>query len=78
MTAAVRAARRHGLRVEDPAVLHDTFSVRAHLRRAPVVARVPTWSALCLAGLRDTVADVPGWDDGLRWALDSLARGRED
>jgi hypothetical protein len=29
--------------------------------------------ALCLAGLRDAFADVPGWDDGLRWAFDALA-----
>jgi Phosphotransferase enzyme family len=45
VAAAVRLTRRHGLRVEDPVVLHDTFSVRAHLRPAPVVARIPTWSA---------------------------------
>jgi aminoglycoside phosphotransferase (APT) family kinase protein len=29
--------------VDDPVVLHDLFSLRVHLRPAPVVARVPTW-----------------------------------
>jgi aminoglycoside phosphotransferase (APT) family kinase protein len=41
--AAVGVARHHGLRVDDPVVLHDLFSVRVHLRPAPVVARIPTW-----------------------------------
>lgn len=40
---AVDTARYHGLRVNEPVVLHDLFSVRVHLRPAPVVARVPTW-----------------------------------
>ena len=43
VAAAAGVAREHGLRVEDPVVLHDVFSVRVHLRPAPVVARVPTW-----------------------------------
>jgi hypothetical protein len=42
MAAATDLAREHGLRVDDPVLLHDLFSVRVHLRPAPVVARVPT------------------------------------
>jgi aminoglycoside phosphotransferase (APT) family kinase protein len=45
VTAATGVAREHGVRVDEPAVLHDLFSVRVHLRPAPVVARVPTWVA---------------------------------
>ena len=39
---AAAVAREHGLPVEDQVVLHDLFSVRAQLRPAPVVARIPT------------------------------------
>lgn len=42
VTAAVAAARAHGLTVHDPIVLHDVFSVVVHLAPAPVVVRVPT------------------------------------
>ncbi len=44
VAAAAAEARSHGLRVDDPVVLHDLFSLRVHLRPAPVVARVPTWA----------------------------------
>lgn len=40
--AAVTAAAAHGVRSEQPAVLHDLFSVVVHLRPHPVVVRVPT------------------------------------
>jgi hypothetical protein len=43
VAAVVAVAREHGLRVEEPTVLADLFSVMIHLRPAPVVARVPTW-----------------------------------
>jgi hypothetical protein len=43
--AAVTLARAHGLRVDEPAVLANAYSVRVHLRPAPVVARVPTLTA---------------------------------
>lgn len=42
VTAATAAGRALGLRVEDPRVLHDVFSVVVHLSPAPVVVRVPT------------------------------------
>ncbi|MDN5934112.1 MAG: hypothetical protein L0I24_24075 [Pseudonocardia sp.] len=42
VAAAVGIAHDHGVAVEDPVVLHDLFSVRVHLRPAPVVARIPT------------------------------------
>jgi aminoglycoside phosphotransferase (APT) family kinase protein len=54
--AAVALARAHGLRVEEPTVLADLFSVMVHLRPAPVVARVPTW----ISRLRTPVADWLG------------------
>jgi phosphotransferase family enzyme len=42
VAAAVALARENGLRVEEPAVLNDLFSLMVHLRPAPVVARVAT------------------------------------
>lgn len=42
VAAVVALAREHGLRVEEPAVLNDLFSLMVHLRPAPVVARVAT------------------------------------
>lgn len=46
VAAAVSVAARHGVRVADPVVLKDSFSIRVHLRPAPIVARVPTVTAL--------------------------------
>jgi len=43
--AALAAARGLDLPVDDPVVLGDQFSVVLHLRPAPVVVRVPTWTA---------------------------------
>jgi phosphotransferase family enzyme len=43
--AAVAVARDHGLRVDEPVVLADLFSVQVHLAPAPVVAGVSTWAA---------------------------------
>lgn len=60
VAAAVEVARRHGLTVDEPVVLHDLFSVRVRLRPAPVVARVPTW----VATLR------PPGEDGLALEVD--------
>lgn len=40
--AAVNLARENGLRVEEPIVLNDLFSLMVHLKPAPVVARVAT------------------------------------
>jgi hypothetical protein len=40
VAAAVAAARRHGLRVDEPVVLHDSLNVLVWLKPAPVVARV--------------------------------------
>jgi hypothetical protein len=42
VSAAVAAAADLGLRVTEPRVLYDVFSVIVHLSPAPVVARVPT------------------------------------
>lgn len=53
VSAAVRVARRHGLRVDEPTVLADLFSLMVHLRPAPVVARVAT----CMPKLRSPIED---------------------
>ena len=45
MAAAVAVAREHGLRVDEPVVLNDRFSVQVHLAPAPVVAGISTWTA---------------------------------
>jgi Phosphotransferase enzyme family len=42
VASTVALARKHGLRVGEPTVLHDLFSLMVHLRPAPVVARVAT------------------------------------
>ena len=44
----VAHARENGLRVEEPTVLNDLFSLMVHLKPAPVVARVAT----CMPKLR--------------------------
>ncbi|NUP04510.1 MAG: aminoglycoside phosphotransferase family protein [Polyangiaceae bacterium] len=49
--AAVTVGRKLGLRIEEPVVLASAYSVRVHLKPAPVVARVPTWTAL----IRDSI-----------------------
>lgn len=41
VAAASAIATEHGLRVTEPRVLHDAFSVVVHLAPSPVVARVP-------------------------------------
>ncbi|GAA4908847.1 aminoglycoside phosphotransferase (APT) family kinase protein [Nonomuraea thailandensis] len=46
VSAAVAVAREHGVRVLEPVVLNDSFNLRILLRPAPVVARVPTTTAL--------------------------------
>ncbi|MEW9547466.1 phosphotransferase family protein [Nonomuraea sp. NPDC050783] len=46
VAAAVAVAGEHGVRAREPVVLNDSFNLRVHLRPAPVVARVPTVTAL--------------------------------
>ena len=45
VAAAVAVARGHGVRVDEPEVLADQFSVQVRLAPAPVVAGVSTWTA---------------------------------
>jgi len=52
VAAAVALARENGLRVEEPTLLNDLFSLMVHLRPAPVVARVAT----CMPKLRTPIA----------------------
>ena len=51
MGAVVGLAREHGLRVEEPVVLNDLFSLMVYLKPAPVVARVVT----CMQKLREPI-----------------------
>jgi Phosphotransferase enzyme family len=52
IAAVVALARENGLRVEEPVVLNDLFSLMVHLKPAPVVARVAT----CMPKLRTPIA----------------------
>lgn len=52
VAAATLVARNHGIKVDGPVVLADGYAVRVHLRPAPVVARVSTYTAI----LRDPIA----------------------
>jgi hypothetical protein len=54
--AVVAYAHENGLRVEEPTVLNDLFSLMVHLKPAPVVARVAT----CMPKLR---TPIEGWLD---------------
>jgi hypothetical protein len=49
VVAAVSEAREHRLRVEEPTVLNDLFSLMVHLKPAPVVAT-------CMPRLRTPIA----------------------
>jgi hypothetical protein len=53
VAAAVGLARELGLRVEEPVVLADLFSLMVRLRPAPVVARVAT----CMSRPRSPIED---------------------
>jgi hypothetical protein len=50
--AAVSLARENRLRVEEPVVHNDLFSLMVHLRPAPVVARVAT----CMPKVRKPIS----------------------
>jgi|tagenome__1003787_1003787.scaffolds.fasta_scaffold20979104_2 hypothetical protein len=54
--AAVTCARRLGLRVEEPVLLHDSSNVLVHLRPAPVVARVATTTGIIRQGGHEWLA----------------------
>jgi hypothetical protein len=56
VTAAVTVAREHGLRVDEPVVLNDRFSVQVHLAPAPVVAGISTWTATIRPDIVDWLA----------------------
>ncbi|MEU0569615.1 aminoglycoside phosphotransferase family protein [Nonomuraea sp. NPDC005983] len=46
VSATVSVAEEHGIGVREPVILKDSYNLRVHLRPAPVVARVPTVTAL--------------------------------
>ena len=56
VAAAVAVARAHGLRVDEPVVLADLFSVQVHLAPAPVVAGVSTWASTVRPDMGDGLA----------------------
>jgi hypothetical protein len=53
VAAAVAVAREHGLRVDEPVILNDRFSVQVHLAPAPVVAGISTWTATLRPDITD-------------------------
>lgn len=76
--AAVAVAREHGLRVDDPVVLADQFSVQVHLRPAPVVAGVLTWTAAIRPDVTPTLERKVAVHDHLEAAgLPVVANSRE-
>lgn len=52
MATAVAVARAQGLRVDDPVVLAEGYSVRVHVAPSPVVVRVPTVAATTRSPIR--------------------------
>jgi hypothetical protein len=56
VSAAVAVAREHGLRVDDPVILNDRFSVQVHLAPVPVVAGISTWTATIRPDITDWLA----------------------
>lgn len=52
VAAAVQVAVAHGVAVSEPSVLAERYALRVHLRPAPLVARVSTFTAL----LREPIA----------------------
>ena len=42
VAAAVSVATAHGINIDEPQVIADAYSVRIHLKPAPIVARVST------------------------------------
>jgi len=56
VAAAVAVAREHGLRVDEPVVLNDRFSVQVHLAPASVVAGISTWTAELRPDITDWLA----------------------
>jgi Phosphotransferase enzyme family len=56
VTAAVSVASAHGVKVDDPHVLANAYSVRVHLHPAPIVARVSTITALLRSPIESWLA----------------------
>lgn len=46
VAAAVSVATAHGINIDEPQVIADAYSVRIHLKPAPIVARVSTITSL--------------------------------
>lgn len=56
LSAAVSVASAHGIKVDNPQVLADAYSVRVYLRPAPIVARVSTLTALLRSPIKSWLA----------------------
>lgn len=62
--AATRVAEDNGIRVSEPVVLAERYALRVHLRPAPLVARVSTFTALLREPIEAWLArelDVSGY-----------------
>ena len=59
--AAVVAARRRGIRVDEPRVLKDRRNLVVHLAPSPVVARVAQKMSELRPGIRAHELELTGW-----------------
>jgi hypothetical protein len=56
VAASVSVARVHGIRAIDPHVLADAYSVRVHLKPAPIVARISTLTPILRSPIESWLA----------------------
>ncbi|MEG3880937.1 hypothetical protein QT972_26590 [Microcoleus sp. herbarium7] len=56
VAAAVSVASTYGIRVNDPHVLADAYSVRVHLKPAPIVARIATLTPIVRSPIESWLA----------------------
>lgn len=56
VAAAVSVASAHGIRANDPQVLADAYSVRVHLKPAPIVARIATLTSILRSPIESWLA----------------------
>jgi hypothetical protein len=61
LEAAVVAARRHGVRVDEPRVLKDRHNLVVHLAPSPVVARVAQAMSELRPGIRARELELTQW-----------------
>ncbi|MBD2777824.1 aminoglycoside phosphotransferase family protein [Iningainema sp. BLCCT55] len=56
VAASMAVASAHGISVDDPHVLNNTYSLRVHLRPAPIVARISTFTPILRSPIESWLA----------------------